>query len=846
VTTTKREETAHSAAALSGNAAMDVYLQPHSDDVCFSLGALAHRRRAGNLLTVFSISSYVERPGKPLSPEEVTTIRKAEDTAFAAACGLKARFLDLKCCSILRRGAFDLGWVGENARRTETALLGALLALAERVPGRRPWLFSPSGIGGHVDHLAVRMVIVRHFERLSALYRVGFYEDLPYASEPYAPGGRLRQLGLDRLVAGLPGRKLIRHVQPLGDAVETKLALIRLYASQFAETPASLDRFTPATRAEDPPHEAIWSDEPTLYPRSDEQASSRALPTELHNSDTKARRRPSERAVRPTGSGSPGIALAMPAVAPSRGISGMVSVITPTHGRDRFLNEALRYFRSQDYENIEWLILDDSPQRTGSLNGIEDRNIFYQHVEGKVSIGEKRNALIEKARGEIIVQFDDDDYYAPNYISSMLTALAERDADLVNLRGWFLYDLRSDCFGYWDLMQKEGPHFRCDRTGVAPITFTPENNQALENVHFGYGFSYVFKKKVWEAEKFPARDWNEDGEFSLKARAKFKVTGVHDTTGLCLHFLHPGSTSRCFPQHYIPKFLFQRLFPVFDELSSTLRSDFPSDAVQWHYERLSPSEVGRPSQSSSSSAITSQIHLINLDRSTERLATFKAWNPHLENIIRVSAIDGALANREELVKDGTITEDLPYPNGALGCALSHVSLWKKAVAEHRSITVFEDDVICAHHFPSESARIVASLPVDWDIIMWAFNFQPLFLWLDYGFSKANLRFYDRRAPEDYRKFQSAKLSSTAVRLAHSFGCMAYSVSAKGARALLAHCLPLRKRLIEFPGAGVGVRDQGIDTAMNLAYSSMQAFVCIPPLVIHDDSQLSDRIATDRG
>jgi len=35
---------------------LDIYLQPHSDDVCFSLGALAHRRRRGLLLTVFSIA----------------------------------------------------------------------------------------------------------------------------------------------------------------------------------------------------------------------------------------------------------------------------------------------------------------------------------------------------------------------------------------------------------------------------------------------------------------------------------------------------------------------------------------------------------------------------------------------------------------------------------------------------------------------------------------------------------------------------------------------------------------------------------------------------------------------
>ena len=182
----------------------------------------------------------------------------------------------------------------------------------------------------------------------------------------------------------------------------------------------------------------------------------------------------------PAGSVSPDVPLAMPAVATLRSISGLVSVITPTRNREGFLKKALTYFRSQDYENIEWHILDDSPQRTESLNDIDDRNIFYQHVDGKLSIGEKRNILIERAKGEIIVQFDDDDYYAPNYVRSMVSALADRDADLVNLRGWFLYDLRSHFFGYWDLTRKEGPHYRCDQTGVALTMLDSHNNQAYQ------------------------------------------------------------------------------------------------------------------------------------------------------------------------------------------------------------------------------------------------------------------------------------------------------------------------------------------------------------------------------
>ena len=277
----------------------------------------------------------------------------------------------------------------------------------------------------------------------------------------------------------------------------------------------------------------------------------------------------------PAGSGSPDIPLAIPAIATPRAGTGMVSVITPTRDRSRFLSRALTYFRGQDYANIEWLVLDDSPRPDRPLADLNDNNISYQHVDGKMSIGEKRNILIEKARGDIIVQFDDDDYYAPNYVSAMVAALVARDADLINLRGWFLYDLRSRFFGYWDLTRKEGPHYRCDQAGVASIMLSPGNNAAFENNHFGFGFSYAFKRKVWESVRFPEIDWNEDGEFSLGARSKFKVDGFHDTTGLCLHLLHPGSSSRCFPQYHLPSFLLRDIFRGLDFPAANDLGDAP-------------------------------------------------------------------------------------------------------------------------------------------------------------------------------------------------------------------------------------------------------------------------------
>jgi LmbE family N-acetylglucosaminyl deacetylase len=238
----------------------DLYLSPHSDDICFSLGGLAEHRRAGTLLTILPISGYVPTPPGAARPpaDQVTRTRKAEDEAFAAACGLRARFLNMRCASLLGRGSRDLSWAGENADRIEPVLMKAVMNAAARSRGVRPWLFCPSGIGGHVDHVAIRMGVVRHLDRLNRYFRIAFYEDLHYASHPI-----VRSSGIARLLQDLPRRSFRRHVLPLGEGVAAKLALIRLYASQFLDPPQSIASFTPAMATSLPPHEAIWTEEPT-------------------------------------------------------------------------------------------------------------------------------------------------------------------------------------------------------------------------------------------------------------------------------------------------------------------------------------------------------------------------------------------------------------------------------------------------------------------------------------------------------------------------------------------------------------------------------------------------------
>ena len=239
---------------------MDLYLAPHSDDIAFSLGALAHRRRAGTLLTILPRTGYVPTlPGQARPPvEQVTRMRMAEDARFAAASDLGLRFLDLACASALGHRSRDLGWVEQNTARIEPALMQALSGRGVRdAAGRRPWLFCPSGIGGHVDHVAIRLVVTRHRDVLGADFRLGFYEDLHYASDPAA-----RWAGIAALMREWPGLPLRRHALPLRDGAARKLALIRLYESQLPEPPHSIGRFTPAAESTPEPHEAIWTAEP--------------------------------------------------------------------------------------------------------------------------------------------------------------------------------------------------------------------------------------------------------------------------------------------------------------------------------------------------------------------------------------------------------------------------------------------------------------------------------------------------------------------------------------------------------------------------------------------------------
>ena len=117
--------------------------------------------------------------------------------------------------------------------------------------------------------------------------------------------------------------------------------------------------------------------------------------------------------------------------------------------------------------------------------------------------------------------------------------------------------------------------------------------------------------------------------------------------------------------------------------------------------------------------------LINIERSSERLRAFRAWNSFLPDIERFSAIDGRTLDRQALISQGVLDPRVTYTDGALGCALSHIALWERVVSEGVVATIVEDDAVFNRHFAVRSAVVLDSLPAEWDCVLWGWNFDSV-------------------------------------------------------------------------------------------------------------------------
>ena len=115
-----------------------------------------------------------------------------------------------------------------------------------------------------------------------------------------------------------------------------------------------------------------------------------------------------------------------------------VTVIIPTYKRNiEILLRAVQSVVTQTYNNIEIIVIDDSPETYTHRNEIKtymesvsNENVFYFQNEKNIGGSLARNRGISLAHGLFISFLDDDDEYKPEKIEKQVDFMVKGDYDL--------------------------------------------------------------------------------------------------------------------------------------------------------------------------------------------------------------------------------------------------------------------------------------------------------------------------------------------------------------------------------------------------------------------------------
>jgi glycosyltransferase involved in cell wall biosynthesis len=130
-----------------------------------------------------------------------------------------------------------------------------------------------------------------------------------------------------------------------------------------------------------------------------------------------------------------------------------VSVCTPTFNRRPFIPVIIKCFEHQKYprDKMEWIIVDDGTDKIEDLVAHLPYVKYFKYDE-KMTLGKKRNISNEKAKGDIIIYMDDDDYYPPDRVNHAVEKLCESKALCAGSSAMFIY------FKHINKMLQFGPY----------------------------------------------------------------------------------------------------------------------------------------------------------------------------------------------------------------------------------------------------------------------------------------------------------------------------------------------------------------------------------------------------
>ncbi|MDM5187520.1 glycosyltransferase family A protein [Bacillus sp. DX4.1] len=186
----------------------------------------------------------------------------------------------------------------------------------------------------------------------------------------------------------------------------------------------------------------------------------------------------------------------------------MVSIITCTK-REDYIDNVFENCQRQEWKEKELIIILNNDSM--SIEKWKEKARFFPNtsiyqLSESISLGYCLNFGIEKSQHGHIAKFDDDDYYAPKYLTQAMDALKEKGASVVGKITTYLY------FEDKGLLAVHMPNY--------------ENEYLPKNINLK-GATIVFKKDVFSKVQFADKNCDEDDIFTRdcrKHRIKVYVT----------------------------------------------------------------------------------------------------------------------------------------------------------------------------------------------------------------------------------------------------------------------------------------------------------------------------------
>src|SRR5271157_1202973 len=202
----------------------------------------------------------------------------------------------------------------------------------------------------------------------------------------------------------------------------------------------------------------------------------------------------------------------------------LVSVITPTYNRAAYLPETIESVLSQDYPNIEYIVLDDGSQDNTLeiLRKYGDKII----VEAHPNIGETEtvNKGFRMAKGEFICVVNSDDPLLPGAITRMVSMILNEPNVLAVYPDWLEIDPFSK-----PIREMKLPDY--------------DIFNMINDFKVAMGPGSIFRRAVLVKYGFrdTKRRYTGDLEFWFRLALHGKLLHVPET--LATHRIHPHSTS---------------------------------------------------------------------------------------------------------------------------------------------------------------------------------------------------------------------------------------------------------------------------------------------------------------